>query len=115
MRPIAVTASEQGINLLGGSLGTALAELQRATHCWRQIVGHQQVLNCGLVQGIGDATLLRQPEFEPRYLVDAGDGAAGQLGEFGIEFRSGCLCYRTSSCGKIAIDVEAAGINAQVQ
>ena len=94
---------------------TALAELQRATHCWRQVVNRQQVLNSSLVQAIGDATLLRQPEFEPRYLVEAGDGSAGQLGELSIELWSNCLCYRTSSCGKIAIDVEAARIDAQVQ
>ena len=53
------------------------------------------------------AALLLQPGLQPRDLVDAGDGAAGDLGKLGIDLGRCGLCNPARSFGKLPIDTES--------
>ena len=52
---------------------------------------------------------------QPRDLIDPGDGAAGDLGELGIDLRRRRLCDPPRRFGKLAINTEAALIDPAAQ
>jgi hypothetical protein len=114
MRPSRSLRASKASIFLAAAWAPLWRSSQHATHCRRHIVGRDKILDRSLVERIRDAALLRQPHLQPPKLVDAGDGAAGQLGELGIEFW-GRLRDRTSCSGQFAVDVKAAGIDAQVE
>ena len=56
-----------------------------------------------------------QPPEQARNLIDAGNGAAGDLGELSIDLRCSGLCNLTGSLSKFPIDTEAASVDLAVE
>ncbi len=82
---------------------------QHAAHWRGQIVLVEQTLDGAAVELAQHLQPLRlQPLQQPGDLVDPGDGAAGELGELGVDLGCRGLCNPTRSFGKLPIDVKAA-------
>ena len=90
-------AGEQRVDLLDRSLGTAEPEFEHAAHGWRQLFRVEQLLNRLAIELLCRAALLLQPLQHPGDLIDPGDGAAGELGELGVDLRRRLLC--NPACG----------------
>src|SRR4029077_12228618 len=92
-------------------LSAAKPELERTLYPRRQLCLFEQFLNGLAAKRLHDAALILQPLQEPRDLVDAGDGAGGEFGEFGIEF-GGCGLGNTAcGFGELPIDMETAFVD----
>jgi len=59
--------------------------------------------------------VLLQPGHQLGDLVNAGDGAAGELGNLLVDLRCGRLCNPASSFSKSTINTEAASIDLVAQ
>ena len=101
-------AGKQGVDFLGGSLSAAEPELEHAAHWRRQLCLFEQFLNGIATERLHGAALILQPLQQPRNLVDPGDGAGGELGEFGVDLGCRGLGNPPGSFGKLPIDMETA-------
>ena len=108
---VGTSAGEQGIDFLSGSLSAAKPELERTLYPRRQLCLFEQFLNGLAAKRLHDAALILQPLQEPRDLVNSGDGAGGELGEFGVDFGCRSLCNSACSFGELPIDMEPTLIN----
>ncbi len=105
---------KQCINLFHCRLRAAEPKLERALHRRGQFLSPLQLpLDCGLVELLKGAAVLLQPCQQLRDLVDLGDSAVGELDEFGVDLRRGCLCNPASSFGKGTINPEAAFVDGE--
>ena len=91
---------QQCIDLFHRRLRAAEPKLEHPLHRRRQFLSPLQLpLDCGLVELLQGAAVLLQPCQQLRDLVDLGDGAAGELDEFGVDLRRGRLCNLASGFG----------------
>ena len=102
-------AGEQGIDLLHRRLGPAEPQLEHPLHRQGQIIcALQLALDRALIQLLQRAAVLLQPRQQLSDLVDAGNGAAGDIGELSIDLRCRCLGNLAGRLGEDAVNTEAA-------
>src|SRR5262249_11688767 len=82
---ITAGARPQCIDFFYSSLSPAEAELENAQHLRGQVRVEQQFLNCFAIKCLGRAALCCKPLLQALNLVDAGDSAAGDRSELGID------------------------------
>ena len=107
--------SKQCVDLLDRGLCAALAQFEHTPHRRRQIFRLQQILDRFAIELLCRAALLLQPLQQPCNLADAGNGAAGDLGELCIDLRCCGLCNLTCSFSEFPINIEAALVDLAAQ
>src|SRR6516164_3726023 len=93
----------------------ALAQLQCPPYRRRQILLVQKLYDVVLIERRDDTPLTGQPGLELRQLVDAGDGAVRDVGQLGVKLGASCLGNCAGRFGQLAVNIEPARINAQVE
>ena len=91
-------ARKQRVDLLHRGLRAAEPELEHAPHRRRQQLGIDSSFSIAFLSSFSRAALLLQPCQQLCELVDPGDGAAGDLGELGVDLgAAACAILRAAS------------------